>query len=521
MFSHRALAPGTPIGGDYKVLRPLGEGAMGAVYVVEQLSTGVPRALKIMHGDVAKSESFRRRFAQEARACAQIPSDHVIAVLGAGIDEELAIPWIAMELLEGETLDGRIDGGEPMPLPEVLDLFRALCHALGAAHELGIVHRDIKPRNIFLARSKRPGEPYTPKLLDFGIAKLTGDAQANATAAVGTPLWMAPEQTTARAKIGPQADVWALGLLAFYVLTGKRYWLTAHDEDTSIAALMREITVDPIEAAPVRAGRLGVGSRIPLGFDAWFDRCMRREPDERFANANRAFDLLGAVLTGNASNANRVLESTQVAPDVYNPFATAPPLPTPTAVVPEPTPHGSWPFVGPSAVSEMRQAGASADVAAPTIDTNVVRSRRWPLVIGALVVVGVVGGILWSPWTNRSGVPSTREIAEAAEVAKGLPMHTFAATTYSVGSDTGPIDERPMHIASMATFSMDLYEVPVESYERCVAVGHCMAAATGEFCNAGRTDDRQRHPINCVDHGQAKAFCAWLGRRLPSEQEWE
>ncbi|MCA9598997.1 MAG: protein kinase [Myxococcales bacterium] len=278
------LTPGTVVGGEFRVVRPLSAGGMGAVYVAEQLSTGQLRALKVMHPTLVQEPRLRDRFVQEARVGSHIASEHVVQVIAAGVDPTLGIPWLAMELLDGEDLARWARG--PLPLGEVLRIFRPLCHALGAAHAAGVVHRDIKPENVFLARAHSADTSVHVKVLDFGIAKLVAEANDASTATIGTPLWMAPEQSDPRAMITPAADVWALGLLAFRLLTGCHYFRAANDPQGSLQAVMREALVEPLIAASARAGEYGAS--VPPGFDAWFSRAVDREPSQRFRTASEA-----------------------------------------------------------------------------------------------------------------------------------------------------------------------------------------------------------------------------------------
>jgi len=286
---------GTVIGGDFRVLRPLASGGMGGVYVAEQLSTGQQRALKIMHATLVANPRMRERFAQEARVGAQVQSQHVVQVIGAGVDPQHGVPWLAMELLHGEDLGHLAARRRVLPLTEVVPIFRQLCHALGAAHDAGIVHRDIKPENIFLANVQSSDSSLQVKVLDFGIAKLVADAQQSATGQIGTPLWMAPEQSDQHQHITPAADVWALGLLAFRLLTGKFYWRVANEESGPLSALFRETIMDPIIRASERAREYGVDAALPAGFDAWFAHCVARDPSQRFQNARDTFAALEAL----------------------------------------------------------------------------------------------------------------------------------------------------------------------------------------------------------------------------------
>jgi tRNA A-37 threonylcarbamoyl transferase component Bud32 len=270
---------------------------MGAIYVVEQISTGKQRALKLMLPQLVADAALRRRFEQEARVGALIESEHVVEVVGAGVDAATNTPWIAMELLVGDDLSQVVAQRGSLGVPEVRLIFEQLCHAVGAAHRAGVVHRDLKPENIFLTRSRRAGGEFTVKVLDFGIAKIVAEAKTSRTAPVGSPMWMAPEQTD-RSKVTPASDVWALGLVAFHLLSGRYFWTAANDEDTTVTQLLREILFEPIPPASARIAQLLIRVSLPPGFDEWFARCVAREPAERFQNADEAIAPLRAVLSG-------------------------------------------------------------------------------------------------------------------------------------------------------------------------------------------------------------------------------
>jgi serine/threonine protein kinase len=290
------LDPGKLFGGDFRVVEPLKHGGMGSVYVVEQLQTGARRALKLMHPQLVQDPKFRRRFEQEARIGAQIPSEHVVQVIAAGVDASSGSAWLVMELLEGEDLDTCLRRRGQLPQAEAMEVLGQLCHALGAAHSVGIVHRDLKPANIFLAVARRRGVPFTVKVLDFGIAKIVAESSTTHTEAVGSPMWMAPEQTTQDHEILPATDVWALGLLTFRLLTGRYYWKAPNKPGATTAMLFREILIEPLPSAAQRAAEHGVAG-LPKGFDAWFGRCVAREPHSRYPNAADAFTALEKILS--------------------------------------------------------------------------------------------------------------------------------------------------------------------------------------------------------------------------------
>jgi serine/threonine protein kinase len=345
------LQPETVFAGDFRVLRPLSRGGMGSIYVVEQVSTGKQRALKLMLAQLVADATLRKRFEQEARVGALIESEHVVEVVGAGVDSTTKMPWLAMELLVGDDLSQVVAQRGPLGVPEVLVIFEQLCHAVGAAHRAGIVHRDLKPENIFLARSRRAGGEFTVKVLDFGIAKIVAEAKTSRTAPVGSPMWMAPEQTDG-SKITPATDVWALGLIAFNLLVGRFFWTAANSDDTTVPQLLREILFEVLPAASARVKELQAGLTLPAGFDEWFAHSVARDPSDRFPNADQSLNQLRTVLLG-ASRTPRPIApagfpsdaSLQAAQRIHGPFGTMAPSAN-TA----PDVHGVW-RVRPAAIA--------------------------------------------------------------------------------------------------------------------------------------------------------------------------
>ncbi|WP_437939700.1 protein kinase domain-containing protein [Sorangium sp. So ce341] len=296
MDSPYGLHAGTVIGGDFEVVRPLGSGGMGSVYLCRQHSTARERAVKVMHPVRATDPEERRRFEREARAPGLIGSPHIVEVLIAGVDAASGLPYLAMELLRGETLSARVEQSGPLPIAEARRVLEQLGRALEAAHGAGIVHRDLKPENVFLEEAEGGAAPRV-KLLDFGIAKVIADARASTTGALGTPLWMAPEQAHVSYAALPQSDVWAYGLVAFFALAGQLFW-----RGRELPALLREVLIEPIPAASRRAAELGLPP-LPAGFDVWFSRCVERDPFARFTSAASMWPALERLLDAAALEA--------------------------------------------------------------------------------------------------------------------------------------------------------------------------------------------------------------------------
>lgn len=292
------LEPGSLFAGEFTVVRPLFAGVEGSTYVVDQKSTGSQRALKAFDSDLVRpgddgaiDEAVRKRWKQAAHASAGVESDHVVQVIDAGIDATTGAPWLAMELLRGEDLATRMEAG-PETFPTAREIVTQLCHALTAAHEAGLTHHELRPENVFLATPRREGIPFTVKVLGFGLAAFVAPPESPRARTSSALLWAAPEEGV-NATSGPAADLWALGLLGYFVLTGRTFWRGRASD--SPAALRREITLEPLPSATERAGESGVGSLLPKGFDAWFGRCVAREPSARFPSvreARAAFDAL-------------------------------------------------------------------------------------------------------------------------------------------------------------------------------------------------------------------------------------
>ncbi|MFK7930138.1 MAG: serine/threonine-protein kinase, partial [Myxococcota bacterium] len=294
---HALIEKGTVIGGDFRILDELGTGGMGTVYRAIQISTGSQRALKVMHSRLSDDIKLRDRFTQEARVAAALESVHVVEIIGAGVDDN-GVPWIAMEHLEGEDLAAYIKRIGPVSLGAAVPLLEQLCHGVAAAHDLGVVHRDLKPQNIFMAQSRSTANRRSVKVLDFGIAKLLADTTMHTTAALGSPAWMSPEQTDTKPHMTAAADVWPIGLLTFWMITGQPFWLAANTSEGSVQGVLREMVIEDIPSGSERARALGAHDRWPAVLDEWLTRCLARDPAHRFEHARAAYEALIGVLEG-------------------------------------------------------------------------------------------------------------------------------------------------------------------------------------------------------------------------------
>jgi hypothetical protein len=261
--------------GRYRILNALGAGGMAAVWQGEQVSTGLPVAIKIILRELLDTPGAIARFQSEAKAVAQLRSQHVVRLIDYDVDLD-AGPFIVMELLEGQTLGARLEHAERLSPPEFSRIFAHVAKGLDHAHANRIVHRDIKPDNIFLVRDDDGA--CLAKLLDFGVAKDPLGTTSGLTSPgllVGTISYMSPEQALGK-PVDFRTDLWALGVIAYECLVGRIPF--GADTDSLARALLDICTLPvpiPSELKP----------DIAPAFDAWFAKACAREPDDRFTSA--------------------------------------------------------------------------------------------------------------------------------------------------------------------------------------------------------------------------------------------
>jgi eukaryotic-like serine/threonine-protein kinase len=300
------LAAGEVFAGRYKIVRLIAPGGMGAVFEARHLGTEQHVALKLLWPHVLAVDSAREKFELEAKVAARVQSDHIVHVFDAGFDAESHTPYLVMELLSGGTLAALVEREGPQSRTATLHLLEQVARGLDAAHGLvdekgraaPIIHRDLKPENLLWCT--RPGGTQVIKILDFGIAKVLSESRNMSHEVRGTPLYMAYEQVVA-GRLSPQTDVWALGLIAYFLLTGQLFWKSAADPDAGIAALFAEIVSLPIPSAQARMREQRLSIELPDAFDAWLARCLDRAPHHRFQSAGAAIIALETALRGGSN----------------------------------------------------------------------------------------------------------------------------------------------------------------------------------------------------------------------------
>ena len=261
------FSPGSFFADRFRLGKPLGSGGMGAVFRAEDLLEQRPVAIKILLKG-AQDQQARQRFERESAILESIDHPGIVAIHRHGYATHRRIPWLAMELLEGETLRARIARVGPMDPVRVAPILFAAADALEAAHAQGVVHRDLKPDNIFL-----PNAGPAAKILDFGLSLSLTSKKLTATGTViGTPRYMAPEQIASAHKSGARADIYALGIVLYECLTGESPF-EASDQGQLLGAILNG------RLEPLANHR----PDLPAGLQEVIERATARRPDDRFA----------------------------------------------------------------------------------------------------------------------------------------------------------------------------------------------------------------------------------------------
>ena len=399
--------PGDVIGGKYRIVRLIGDGGMGSVYEAhhERLETQV--ALKFLHAELAKRSGLGSRFLQEARVSARIRSVHVAHVTDVDQTPD-GSPYLVMELLHGESLQAAMDRRGKLPVEQAIDFALQILSGLESAHHIGVVHRDLKPDNVFIVPAT--GGPLL-KLIDFGIAKLRASTVfqkglTRAGSVMGTPEYMAPEQLFAAENVDHRADLYSLGVILFEMLTGRR---PADGDDV-------ESIVAAVVSGNVRHLR-DLEPNLPPGLLAVVERALMPDREARFPSALE-MRLALAPFAGALSYAGRLAASPE------------PLTPPPAQVVPAATPM----HTGPAQVFQVERAVP----------------KTLPPEAAPPAMLNVKGG------TQEASEDAVREAMRASRLPGGFQPSNFAylPTTPALGPPPQAIARRRSRKGLWITFSV-------------------------------------------------------------------
>jgi eukaryotic-like serine/threonine-protein kinase len=365
--------PGKVLAHRYRLEHQLGEGGMGSIWRAEHLVLAAPVALKLIDPEIAEDEDATARFMREAQSAATLRSPHVVQILDYGMDGK--IPFIAMELLEGENLAQRIKRFDRISPAETARILTQVGRAVARAHEAGIVHRDLKPENVFLVRNE---DEEVAKVLDFGVAKvdkkIIGPSAVTRTGSLlGTPYYMSPEQAQGNKTVDSRSDLWSLGVIAFECLIGKRPFYSDAIGDLVLQICVRDIAI------PSKHGL------VPEGFDAWFARACARDPELRFQSARELTEALREALGVAGRETIATLSGAEPARSASSPSASQP----------DAAPFSQAPTIAVSAALQkpsltVRQFGTTTKTEPPSSSGAAIVLG----VAGAALAIGLVAGFL-------------------------------------------------------------------------------------------------------------------------------
>ena len=266
--------------GRYRVIRVLGQGGMGMVFLAHDPDLDRQVGLKVMLPNFAANETSKMRFLREAKAAAKVKSDHIVNIHQVG--EDRGVPYLAMELLEGRPLDQFLATKPTLSLAQILRISRDIAKGLAAAHDKGLIHRDIKPANLWLDQ----GNADRVKILDFGLARAEKEDVhvTHAGTIVGTPAFMAPEQARGNQPVDARADLFSLGCVLYRLCVGH----IPFRSDTTMGILLAIATEEPV--SPAKAG-----AKVPIELSDLVMQLLEKDPVQRTPNAKAVISLLDAI----------------------------------------------------------------------------------------------------------------------------------------------------------------------------------------------------------------------------------
>jgi serine/threonine protein kinase len=422
--------PGDVLAGKYRVERVLGVGGMGIVVAAHHVKLDSRVAIKFLLPEMLANPEAVARFAREAKAAVKFSSEHVARVLDVG-ELDSGAPYMVMEFLEGGDLATWLKQRGPLPIELAVEFVVHACVAVAEAHGLGIVHRDLKPANLFCVR--RPDGQLSVKVLDFGISKATdptatGLGMTKATAVMGSPLYMSPEQMQSTRDVDAQTDIWALGIILYELVAGR----VPFEGETATEVAVKVATQPP---PPVRSFR----SDLPPGLEGVVLKCLEKDRRNRYANVAELALALTPFAPKRARDSIGRIAGTIQAAGLSASALTMPPSPLISGTIASPGTNAPVGSTGPSA-------------RAPRTGALLVLVLLGTMAIGAGAAFIVRGGTLphsFTPSTSASRDAALLGSADASSAS--LPVVAVAMSPTSAGAEGGAASPVPTPQKTAAT----------------------------------------------------------------------
>jgi serine/threonine protein kinase len=456
------LPDGTLVAGKLRIVRALGIGGMGTVYEVEHELTRHRRALKLLHPEFASNQQAVTRFLREASAAGRIANEHVVETFDAGV-LDTGEPYLVMELLQGRSLADLLEATGRISEREAIDWLAQACDGLQAAHDAGIVHRDIKPDNLFVLSSGRV------KILDFGISKfdprLTGERQLTGDLTLGTPYYMAPEQTSKSGSVDHRADIYALGVVLYECVTGSRPF----EAETYPQLIVRIHLGDYAAASSI--------SPTAALLDHIIAKAMARKPEDRYQTPAELATALRELLPA-TERTQSPFESTRRAGDIAALLEQQkrPRAPVELALTERAVEQPEAPLAAPAAsphrpstpapAQHSSQAASAHDATLlsassdppPALGPRSKRATWLPLV--AVLLLLVAGGVAWRLRTPAPVDSPAQAVQGADDKPAASPAAQLAASAGSEIRLAPPPSGAPLPSATAASTSAAPQRVP-------------------------------------------------------------